>query len=287
MKLVVHGGAGKIPTEDRDQRKDVLIKSAERGLPGEGPVDAVEKAIRILENDPLFNAGYGGSFQLDGVVRLDAAVMRSDLTAGGVINVEKLRNPITLANVIRKDTPHVLLQGEGALELARELKLEFSRETKSPKAQKKWEELTEKLSDLSYRNKLTKLKEMAEGNDTVGAVALSDDGALAAGTSTGGIRTQMKGRVGDSPIIGSGLYCNAFGAVSTTGIGEAIIKVNLARELLHRLEKGEEIQDAAENAIAKLEELTDSRAGLIAIDSYGKVGAAFNTRNMQYVVRES
>lgn len=287
MKLVVHGGAGKIPREDRDQRKAVLIESAERGLLGEGPVDAVEEAIRVLEDDPLFNAGYGGSLQLDGVVRLDAAVMRSDLTSGGVVNVENLKHPITLANMVRTRTPHVLLQGEGALELARELDPELSGETESPGARGKWQDLVEKLSGLSYENKLNKLKELTQGNDTVGAVALTDSGVLAAGTSTGGIKTQMKGRVGDSPIIGSGLYCNTFGAASTTGVGEAIVKVNLAHELLNRLEDGEEIGYAAENAISKLDELTGSRAGLIAIDPYGNVGAAFNTRNMQYAVRES
>lgn len=287
MIIVVHGGAGKIPAKDQGERKDVLEEAAEAGLKEEEPLEAVEKAIRRLEDFPLFNAGNGGSFQLDGEVRLDAAIARSDLSAGGVINVEKVRHPITLAEVVREKTPHILLQGEGARELAEGLELNLKGDTKSQRAREKWEELTEKLSDLSYPEKLEKLNQLSDGNDTVGAVARSEDGTMAAGTSTGGVRTQMKGRVGDSPIIGSGLYCNEAGAVSTTGIGESIIKVNLARELVYRLESGEYVKKAAKKTITKLEELTGSRAGLIALDSAGEVGAAHNTRDMQYVVRRS
>ncbi|MFP4136696.1 MAG: isoaspartyl peptidase/L-asparaginase family protein [Candidatus Acetothermia bacterium] len=287
MIIVVHGGAGKIPPEDKEERKTVLQEAAEAGLEEEAPLDAVEQAIRRLEDFPLFNAGYGGSFQLDGEVRLDAAITRSDLSAGGVINVADLRHPISLAEVVREKTPHVLLQGEGARELAEGLKLEIDEDTKSDRAREKWEELTEKLSGLSYPEKLNRLKELSGGNDTVGAVARSEDGVLAAGTSTGGVKTQMKGRVGDSPIIGSGLYCNETGAVSTTGVGEAIIKVNLARELVHQLESGEAVKKAAEKAISKLENSTGSRAGLIALDSDGNPGTAHNTRDMQYVIRKS
>ncbi|MCF7890708.1 isoaspartyl peptidase/L-asparaginase [Candidatus Bipolaricaulota bacterium] len=285
MIIIVHGGAGKIPEEDLEDRKSVLTEAATQGLEKDDPLKAVEKAVRILENDPLFNAGYGGSLQLDGKARLDAAIMRSDLSAGGVINVEGIKNPITLANGVRRKTPHVLLQGEGALELARNLDLEMADETRSPKARKKWEDLMNDLSGLSYLEKLEKLAESKEGHDTVGAVALEGE-VLAAGTSTGGVSTQMKGRVGDSPIIGSGLYCNEHGAVSTTGIGEAIIKVNLARELVYRIEGGLNVQEAAETAISRLDRSTGSRAGLIVLDSKGEVGTAYNTRDMQYVVKE-
>ncbi|MBS3766298.1 isoaspartyl peptidase/L-asparaginase [Candidatus Bipolaricaulota bacterium] len=287
MIIVVHGGAGKIPPDDQEKRKEVLEEAARIGIKEENPLEAVESAIRRLEDFPLFNAGYGGSFQLDGEVRLDAAIARSDLSAGGVINVENTRHAITLAEAVRKRTPHILLQGQGAQELAEGLDLDLQPDTKSQRAREKWEELTDELSDLSYPEKLKKLKQIANGHDTVGAVAHSEDGKMAAGTSTGGVRTQMRGRVGDSPIIGSGLYCNETGAVSTTGIGEAIIKVNLARELIYRIESGEGVKKAAKEAITKLEESTGSRAGLIALDSEGEVGTAHNTRNMQYAVRRS
>jgi isoaspartyl peptidase/L-asparaginase-like protein (Ntn-hydrolase superfamily) len=285
MIIVVHGGAGKIPAEDKEERRAALDEAAVCGLEEESPIGAVEKAVQLLENDPLFNAGYGGSLQLDGKVRLDAAIMRSDLSAGGVINVEGIKNPISLANAVRQRTPHVLLQGEGAIELGRNLNLDRAEETRSPGAKRKWEKLMEKLADLTFLEQVDRLAELKEGSDTVGAVAL-DKGVLAAGTSTGGIKTQMVGRVGDSPIIGSGLYCNDHGAVSTTGIGEAIIKVNLARELVHQLEQGRDVRSAAENAISRLEEETESRAGLIALDSSGEVGAAHNTRDMQYAVKK-
>ena len=287
MKIIVHGGAGKIPEEDQEERKSVLKEAAEEGVKAETPLAGVETAIRILEEFPLFNAGLGGSFQLDGEVRLDAAVAKSDLSTGGVINVEGVQHPITLANAVRKKTPHALLQGEGAVELARNLELDLFGETKSQRAREKWEEISEKLSGLSYQEKLKKLRELSSGQDTVGAVAISSEGELAAGTSTGGVRNQMKGRVGDSPILGAGLYCNERGGVSTTGKGEAIIKVNLARELVHQLENGVDLDGAARSAIEKLEDQTGSRAGLISLDSSGNSAAVHNTRDMQYVVRTS
>ena len=285
MKIVVHGGAGEIPPKEKEARKSVLAEAAELGLSEETPVKTVEKAIRIMESNPLFNAGYGGSVQWDGKVRLDAALMKSDLSSGGVINVEGVAHPITLANLVRRRTPHTLLQGDGAAELGRSFELEFMEDPVSPKSEKKWRELKDQLSGLSYKEKLAKLRETNEGKDTVGAIA-QKKGALAAGTSTGGRRRQMKGRVGDSALIGSGLYCNDRGAVSTTGIGEDIIRVNLARELIYQLEKGLAPQAGAEESIDKLNTLTGSRAGLIALDDNGKVGAAHNTRDMQFLTRK-
>ncbi|MBS3787768.1 isoaspartyl peptidase/L-asparaginase [Candidatus Bipolaricaulota bacterium] len=285
MKIIVHGGAGKIPEEDLEDRRSGLTEAAKRGLEEDNPIKAVEEAVRTLESDSLFNAGFGGSLQLDGKVRCDAAIMRSDLSSGGVINVEGIKSPITLANAVRERTPHVLLQGEGALDLGKNLNLEMADETRSPDASKKWGDLVDDLSGLSYIEKLEELTKLKEGKDTVGAVALEGE-VLAAGTSTGGVKAQMKGRVGDSPIIGSGLYCNEHGAVSTTGIGEAIIKVNLARELVHGLERGLKVQMAADRAISRLEKETESRAGLIALDSSGEVGATYNTRDMQYVIKK-
>lgn len=285
MIIVVHGGAGKIPEEDQEERASVLREAAEKALSEAGPLQAVERAIRMLEAEPLFNAGYGGSAQLDGAVRLDAAVMTSDLSSGGVINVEGIAHPITLANIVREETPHTLLQGAGAVELGHHFDLELVDETKSQKVEKKWKELDDKLSGLSYQEKLAKLKELNEGNDTVGAVAM-ENGKLSAGTSTGGVRNQMKGRVGDSAIIGSGLYCNGCGAVSTTGVGEAIIKVNLARELVYQLERGLEPRAGAAKAVSKLAESTGSRAGLISLNAEGEVGTAHNTRDMQYAIEE-
>lgn len=286
MKVIVHGGAGRIPQDLQPERQVTLDKAADLALSTDNPLAAVVDAVKVLEEDPLFNAGYGGSLQLDGEVRLDAAVMVDDLSCGGVINVEKVEHPIEVAVKVMEDSPHVLLQCRGATEFAEHYDLVSSKDLRSPRKTEKWRDLVEKLDALSYGDKLQKLAELAEGHDTVGAVA-RDGEKMAAATSTGGITTQMYGRVGDTPIIGSGAYCNEFGGASTTGIGEAIIKVNLARELVYHLEKGEDPQTGAEASINKLAKYTNSRAGLIAIDNQGRVGFSHNTRDMQYSVRSS
>jgi len=286
MKIVVHGGAGKIPQDLQLERQATLDKAADLASSADTPLSAVVDAVKVLEDNPLFNAGYGGSLQLDGEVRLDAAVMRNDLSCGGVINVEKVKHPIEVAMKIMEDSPHILLQCRGATEFAEHYDLVTSEDLRSPKKIEKWKNIVDKLDTLSYKDRLEKLVELAEGHDTVGAVAW-DGQSMAAATSTGGITTQMYGRVGDTPIIGSGVYCNEFGGASTTGIGEAIIKVNLARELVYHLEQGEDPQTGAKDSIGKLAEYTNSQAGLIAIDNQGRVGVSHNTRDMQYSVRSS
>ncbi len=286
MKIVVHGGAGKIPIEDQPDRKAVIDEAAEVGLAEDAPLEAVLAAIEVLEDDPLFNAGYGGNLQLDGEVRLDAAVMKDDLSAGGVINVEQVKHPTAVARKVMEDSPHVLLQCEGATEFADQFGMTTTEDLKSSKASERWEEISAEVHGLPYAEKLAKLAEMIEGHDTVGAVAWDGEN-MAAGTSTGGLRYQMFGRVGDSPIIGSGVYCNEYAAVSTTGMGEAIIRVNLARELVYHVERGESPQDGAEKSIERLKASTNSQAGVIAIDRQGRVGSAYNTRDMQYSVKET
>ncbi|MFW6048753.1 MAG: isoaspartyl peptidase/L-asparaginase family protein [Candidatus Bipolaricaulota bacterium] len=285
MKITVHGGAGKIPEEDQPERKRVIEEAAAAGLAEESPLDAVIAAVKLLEENPLFNAGYGGSLQMDGQVRLDAAVMKDDLSSGGVINVERVKHPIAAARRVMEDSPHVLLGCRGATEFADQFGLTTSEDLNSPRATERWEEASANVDGLGYAEKLARLEELIAGHDTVGAVAW-DGGKMAAGTSTGGLRYQMFGRVGDSPIVGSGLYCNEYGAVSATGTGEAIIKVNLARELVYHVENGKSPQRGAEESIQRLEESTNSQAGVIAIDREGRVGAAYNTRDMQYSVKE-
>jgi len=285
MKIVVHGGAGKIPKEFQPERQKTLDEAAEVGVNEKTAIDAVIESVKILENNPLFNAGYGGSLQLDGEVRLDAAVMKDDLSAGGVINIEKVKHPIVTAKKVINDTPHVLLQCRGATEFAEHYNHTTQEDLRSERALKKWQKIVAETESLEYSEKLNKLAELAEGHDTVGAVAW-DGNHLAAATSTGGIKTQMYGRVGDSPIIGSGLYCNKIGAASTTGIGEAIIKVNLARELIYHLERGDKPQSGTDESINRLAKSTGSHAGIIAIDNKGRVGASHNTRDMQYSVLE-
>lgn len=288
VKIIVHGGAGRIPEEIERQRKPILEEAARAGLraAAEGPERAVEAAINVLEDSELFNAGYGGSIQLDGVVRLDASIMNSSLECGGVIALEGIRHAISVALLVMRESPHVLLTGAGALRFAQEFGFK-QEDLRSPRALERLKKLQQELEGLDYREQLRVLREKVRPKcgGTVGAVALVD-GKLAAGTSTGGRWTMLPGRVGDTPIIGAGTYCNEHGGASATGAGEDIIRVALAREVVRLIEEGKHPQEAAERAIAMFAERTGSEAGVIALDRFGNHGAAFNTPQMGYAVAE-
>ncbi|HLB94610.1 MAG TPA: isoaspartyl peptidase/L-asparaginase family protein, partial [Nitrospiria bacterium] len=231
--ILVHGGAGAKAAGKVQLRKLAASIGAGFSILSDGGTSlaAVEEAIRILEDSGLFNAGRGSRLQLDGRCRMDASIMEGqDLKAGAVAGVEDVRNPIRVARLVMEKTPHVLLAGEGARRLARFFKIEggFSPTKRSLKILKetvrKKEEETARLYDSIY------------GHETVGAVALDRFGHLAAGASTGGISVMLPGRVGDSPLIGSGVYAdNEAGALSLTGWGESIIRAGLAKEICDRL----------------------------------------------------
>ncbi|MCR4403977.1 MAG: isoaspartyl peptidase/L-asparaginase [Candidatus Acetothermia bacterium] len=288
-KIIVHGGAGSVSPEMQRAREPVLEEAARAGLEAlvAGPERAVEAAINILEDSELFNAGYGGAIQLDGEVRLDASIMNSALECGGVISLPGIKRAISVALLVMQESPHVLLSGEGALRFAEEFGF-APEELRSPRALAKLRELQEELAGLSYREQLARLRQQLrfQPTGTVGAVALLD-GRLAAGTSTGGRYTMLPGRVGDTPLIGAGTYCNEFGGASATGAGEDIIRVCLAREVVRYIEEGAHPQEAAERGIALLARRTNSSAGVIALDRFGNHGAAFNTEQMGWAVCES
>lgn len=229
MLLVVHGGAGV-----RKPGKKALNKLSESLSKGYGilsdsgsALDAVIKAISILEDSGLFNAGAGGNLQLDGIRRLDASLMEGEsLKAGSVIGLEGIRNPIRMARIIM-DLPHVTLTDVGARRIAVAKNLSPLTETD--------ERSLKKLDNIKKEEKsiATVYKRYFS---TVGAVALDIHGNIAAGSSTGGIPAMLPGRVGDTPIIGAGIYAeNSCGAVSCTGKGEAIIRLSLAKEICMNL----------------------------------------------------
>jgi beta-aspartyl-peptidase (threonine type) len=288
-KIIVHGGAGTVPPEIRRRREPILEEAARAGLAAldGGPERAVERAINVLEDSELFNAGYGGAIQLDGIVRSDASIMNSRLECGGVISLPGIKHAISVALLVMRESPHVLLSGEGALRFAQEFGFQ-QEDLRSPRALERLKRLQEEMTGLDYRERLAKLRERlrARCSGTVGAVALLD-GKLAAGTSTGGRYTMLPGRVGDTPIIGAGTYCNEYGGASATGAGEDIIRVALAREVVRWLEQGAYPQEAAERGIAMLAERTQSEAGVIVLDRFGNHGAAFNTEQMGYVALEA
>ncbi|MFQ6117394.1 MAG: isoaspartyl peptidase/L-asparaginase family protein [Candidatus Bipolaricaulia bacterium] len=288
-KIIVHGGAGKVPPDVQRKREPILQEAARVGLAAinAGPERAVERAINVMEDSGLFNAGYGGAIQLDDEVRLDASIMSSRLECGGVISLPGIKHAISVALLVMRESPHVLLSGAGALRFAEEFGFQ-QEELRSPRALERLENLREELAGLGYRERLQRLRERlgSRGGGTVGAVALGE-GELAAGTSTGGRYTMLPGRVGDTPLIGAGTYCNDHGGASATGAGEDIIRVCLAREVVRGIEGGAHPQEAAERGIEMFARRTGSEAGVIAIDRFGNQGVAFNTDQMGYAVLEA
>lgn len=282
--LVIHGGAGTLspeqmtPAIERDLRAG-LQRSLEAGRAilksGGSSLDAVAAAVRVLEDDPLFNAGRGAVFTSAGTHEMDAAIMDGrTLRAGAVAAVAHVRNPIDLARAVMEKLPHAMLAGHGAENFARELGLEivdeeyFSTEQRWRALERVRATSTEALSD-------------ADRHGTVGAVALDEAGNLAAATSTGGNTNKRPGRVGDSPIIGAGTYANnKTCAVSATGDGEFFIRAVAAHDLSALMEYGGmNLGDAARAVIDKVGALGGT-GGLIAVDHEGNIALPFNTTGM-------
>ncbi|HWP57993.1 MAG TPA: isoaspartyl peptidase/L-asparaginase family protein [Candidatus Acidoferrales bacterium] len=268
--IIVHGGAGHIAKEKIPQMLDGCREAAALGwnllAKGKSALDAVERAVTALEDNPLFNAGTGSTLNELGAIEMDAAIMDgSSLSVGAVAAVQGIKNPIQLARKVLEDGRHVLLAGEGALLFARRIGFpECAPESLIvAKQQRRWE----------------------KKHGTVGCVARDRAGRLAAGTSTGGIFDKMPGRVGDSPLPGCGTYADEVGAVSCTGNGEAIIRVLLAKTVLEFVRAGLHPSDAAKRAIELLAQKTSSRAGLILVDREGRAGHARNTECMPICIR--
>ena len=263
--LIVHGGAGPIKDDSLPARLDGCRAAALAGWKilenGGSALDAVEAAVVVLEDNPLFNAGTGSTLNSLGEVETDAAIMAGDtLRAGAVAAVSGIKNPIRLARRVMEDGRHVMLAGEGARLFARQIGFpECSPESLIvERERKRWE------------NK----------HGTVGCVAIDLAGKLAVATSTGGIFNKLPGRVGDSPLIGCGTYADRYGAASCTGYGEAIIRVVLARTAVGYLAAGVSAQDAAEMAIRVLVEEVQSTGGIILVDRQGTIAHRCNTTHM-------
>lgn len=281
--IIVHGGAWNVP----DELVEAHIKGVEKAVSigwdilenGGSALDAVEAAVRCMEDDPTFDAGVGSFLNEDGFVELDAIIMDGrTLDAGAVAGVRNIKNPITLARKVLENTEHVLIVGEGANIFAKRVGIsEVSPdELVLPREIERWKLFKEgklNLEDL--------FEPKAKG--TVGAVALDKDGNIAAGTSTGGLTGKMVGRVGDTPIVGSGAYAdNLIGGVSSTGHGEKIMRVTLAKTIIGLMEQGLSAQKAAEAGIDILWNRVHGRGGVIVIDKSGNVGVAYNTPRMAY-----
>lgn len=286
MRVLVHGGAGGVPTEPRE-RQHTVDAAAQAGTSAETPMAAVVAAVNTLEADPAFNAGRGGTIQTDGRYRTDAGLMTSDRSVGAVCNVPNVVHPIDLARAVMTETPHGLLGPEGARQLAAEIGVDTEADLSTERTTTRFAEadVPESFGDqLAYvRERFGTGGDGVHAFDTVGAVA-TDGADLAAATSTGGRWLALAGRIGDVPQVGCGFYCSDRAAVSTTGAGEDIARMTLAREVERRIADGADPEGAAIGAIADLEAETDGRAGVIAITAGGAIGTAFNSTRMQTAV---
>ena len=274
--IIVHGGAWEIP----DRLVDVNIRGVEEAagkgwavLKGKGPaLDSVVAAVNALEDNPVFDAGIGSVLTEDGTVEMDAMIMDgTTLGAGAVAGLRDVRHPVDLARIVMEKTPHVLMIGEGARRLADKYNVE-----RIPRERLVTDEARRELVEW-----LEKRRRGAAGHDTVGAVALDHRGNIAAATSTGGTTGKWVGRVGDVPILGSGGYAdNKIGGSSSTGHGESIMKVNLARLVLTYMEAGTPVQEATKKALAYMEDRVAGTGGVIALDTKGNLGHSFTTKRM-------
>ncbi|WP_049969748.1 isoaspartyl peptidase/L-asparaginase [Haladaptatus cibarius] len=277
MKVIVHGGAGGEPDEPT-LRQAVLDEAAETGGKAETVVDAVEAAVHVLESSPRFNAGVGGAVQSDGEVRTDAGIMTSDREAGAACSMSGVEHAVSAARVVMEETPHVLVSGDHAVELAADFGVETGIDLWTETSEERWNDYD--APDGTPSEHVEWLREKFGGADTVGAVAYDGD-EFAAATSTGGRWLALAGRVGDVPQIGSGFYAAPAGAASSTGAGEDIAKSTLTRRAVRHLESGYDAQEAADRAIEEFAELTGSTAGVIVLDNDGNAGSAFNSDAMQ------
>ncbi|ELY93279.1 beta-aspartyl-peptidase [Natrialba chahannaoensis JCM 10990] len=316
MQVLVHGGAGSDPDEPAP-RQAVLDEAAETGAATSDPVDAVEAAIHVLESSPRFNAGVGSAVQSDGAIRTDAGIMTDDRAVGAACSMPDVEHAVSVARIVMEETPHGFVSGEHAVTLAEAFDVETGVNLWSERTREKWaeteadrptggvaselewiqnqygqtdpggrdEDAAEAAGDGNGDERRTEQTETGArdgdlDHDTVGAVAF-DGEHLTAATSTGGRWLALAGRVGDVPQVGSGFYCSPAAAVSATGAGEDIARVTLSRRVARHIERGLDADAAAELAIDEFAELTGSTAGVIAIDSSGTLGSAFNSSMMQ------
>jgi len=275
--LVIHGGAGFVQSDqmsaDKKQAYEMsLTQKLEAGqkmlAEGASSLDVVEAVIRMMENDSLYNSGRGSVLNSQGQVECDASIMSGiDKQAGAITGVQHIKNPISSARLVMEKSPHVMMAGSGAEEFAMQFNIDLVPNDYF-------------ITKRQYDNFKDKIKNSKHG--TVGAVALDQNGNIAAGTSTGGMANKAYGRIGDSPIIGAGTYAdNNTCGVSCTGHGEYFIRHAVAYDMSAMMEYGNKTVDAAAKAIIHKKLKPEAGAGgLIALDRKGNISMEFNTTAM-------
>ena len=283
--MVIHTGAGNFTLASLGDRQEAMraamndaLMAGHRVLAGGGSsLDAVQGAIVIMEDSPLFNAGKGAVFTHEGTNELDASIMDGrTLQAGAVAGLTHIKNPIRLARLVMEKSPHVMMAGDGAEAFAKE---QGGIEFVPPGyfyTERSWKALQSALEAEK------KAAQAESHHGTVGAVALDQHGNLAAGTSTGGLTNKRFGRIGDSPIVGAGTYANNRNcAISSTGIGEFFIRYTVAHDICARVEYQKmPIQAAADSVIQEMLEPVGGEGGIIGLDAAGNVAMSFNVTGM-------
>ncbi len=297
--IVIHGGAGNLKklnlTPDEElQYKSALQASLKAGndilQAGGTALDAVEAAIHVMEDSPLFNAGKGAVFNHEGINEMDAAIMNgSDLSCGAVAGVRHIRNPITAARKVMENSEFILLSGKGAEEFAQKNGVGLV-DSSYFFTDFRWQQLQDAIIEDSVKldhteKKSASLWDKLSGEEkfgTVGCVALDKQGNIAAGTSTGGLTNKRYGRIGDSPLIGAGTYAdNLTCAVSCTGKGEDFIRLNVAHDISSIIRYRAIPLDSAVNEVIKIKlKSIKGRGGCIALNKEGQIAMAFTTTGM-------
>lgn len=295
ISIVVHGGAGDISPDRHEEARQGCREAALIGWrvlqSGGSALDAVEAAVRALEDNPAFNAGTGACLSAEGHIELDAGIMDGrTLDVGAVAGIELIKNPISLARQVLV-SPHVLLVGRGAEHFASEQGIERCtfEDLLTERQYQRWKTylsergLTPESEPSFIRREVASLAARDEQkHGTVGAVAVDSTGALAAATSTGGIHNKYPGRVGDSPLVGGGFYADEEAAISCTGHGEDFARLLIARRAADYVAQDCTAQEAAEAAIAFLGDRASGTGGLIVVDQRGGVGFAWNSEHMAH-----
>jgi L-asparaginase / beta-aspartyl-peptidase len=302
--VVVHGGAGVIERSSLSPEQEAAYREAMGRVAnvaadvlkkGGGALDAIEAAVRIMEDDPLFNAGRGAVFTAEGRNELDSSVMDgATLKAGAVAGVTTTKHPISLARAVMEKSPHVMLMGAGADGFAKSQGLEQV-DNSYFFTERRWQGLERELKRLNLpipprpagapsapQARAALLHDEGDKHGTVGIVVLDSQGNVAAGTSTGGTTAKRWGRVGDSPVIGAGTYAsNRSCAVSATGTGEYFIRLTVARSICALVElKGMRLQAAADQVVQKELAALGGDGGVIAVAPDGQMAWSFNTSGM-------
>ncbi|HHT0592122.1 TPA: isoaspartyl peptidase/L-asparaginase family protein [Legionella anisa] len=290
IAIAVHGGASEDYSFLHDNQKEFehgMAQAVEIGYTvldkGGSALDAVEQAVALLEDNPLFNAGKGSALNCRGEVEMDASIMSgTDLQAGAVSMVRTVKNPIRLARLVMEETRHVFLSGYGALELAKKYGMEM--EPESYFITPHQYEMYQKLNKIEGMEEIQRKKMKG----TVGAVALDLQGNLAAATSTGGISNCLPGRIGDSCVIGAGCYANnPTCAVSGTGEGEYLIRGVVGHTISMMIELDMPLQQACDYVIHERNQRLNGEVGVIALNKNGDFGISFNTEIMKRAWKSS